>query len=147
MDIRMKTEDVQEAIREYYIRRGYARERLVDIHVKGGRKVKNNDVPNNGTVELTITDAHMSPIEDEIITPSTYNTATEDVSGLVGELDGILDDERDQVVAPGLTLVVPEGNTPAPEALEEQQLVLEFEGQDPPSTKVTVGTKFKSLFS
>ena len=92
MDIKMKTEDVQEAIREYYIRRGYTRDRLVDIHIKGGRKVKGNDIPNNGTVELTLMDTYISPIEDDIIPPPTFNAASEDVSGLVSELEEIMDE-------------------------------------------------------
>lgn len=132
MDIKMKTEDVQEAIREYYIRRGYTRDRLVDIHVKGGRKVKGNDVPNNGTVELTVMDMYIRPIEDDIIPPPTFNAASEDVSTLVGELEGIMSNE--------------------PVAMSEDkqlEMLLDIADDLPMNVapKVTAGSKFKSLFS
>ena len=132
MDIKMKTEDVQEAIREYYIRRGYTRDRLVDIHIKGGRKVKGNDIPNNGTVELTLMDTYISPIEDDIIPPPTFNAASEDVSGLVSELEEIMDE------------------SPV-ELSEDKQLELLLDIADNLSMNVakpvTAGSKFKSLFS
>ena len=132
MDIKMKTEDVQEAIREYYIRRGYTRDRLVDIHIKGGRKVKGNDIPNNGTVELTLMDTYISPIEDDIIPPPTFNAASEDVSGLVSELEEIMDE--------------------SPVELSEDkqlELLLDIEDNLPMNAAkpVTAGSKFKSLFS
>ena len=132
MDIKMKTEDVQEAIREYYIRRGYTRDRLVDIHIKGGRKVKGNDIPNNGTVELTLTDTYISPIEDDIIPPPTFNAASEDVSGLVSELEEIMDE--------------------SPVELSEDkqlELLLDIADNLPMNVAkpVTAGSKFKSLFS
>ena len=132
MDIKMKTEDVQEAIREYYIRRGYTRDRLIDIHIKGGRKVKGNDVPNNGTVELTLTDAFIRPIEDDIIPPPTFNAASEDVSGFVSELEDIMDD------------------TPAALSQDKQlEMLLEISEDLPMNVAkpVTAGSKFKSLFS
>ena len=132
MDIKMKNEDVQEAIREYYIRRGYSRDQLIDIHVKGGRKVKGNDVPNNGTVELTLRDAYICPIEDDIIPPPTFNAASEDVTNIVNELEDIMDDKP-------------------PELSEDTQLemLLEIAGDLPMnvSEPVTAGSKFKSLFS
>ena len=132
MDIKMKTEDVQEAIREYYIRRGYTRDRLVDIHIKGGRKVKGNDIPNNGTVELTLMDTYISPIEDDIIPPPTFNAASEDVSGLVSELAEIMDE--------------------SPVELSEDkqlELLLDIADNLPMNVAkpVTAGSKFKSLFS
>jgi|TARA_B110000908_G_scaffold132134_1_gene155528 hypothetical protein len=132
MDIKMKTEDVQEAIREYYIRRGYTRDRLVDIHIKGGRKVKGNDIPNNGTVELTLMDTYISPIEDDIIPPPTFNAASEDVSGLVSELEEIMDE--------------------SPVELSEDkqlELLLDIADNLPMNVAkpVTAGSKFKSLFS
>jgi hypothetical protein len=132
MDIKMKTEDVQEAIREYYIRRGYTRDRLVDIHIKGGRKVKGNDIPNNGTVELTLMDTYISPIEDDIIPPPTFNAASEDVSGLVSELEEIMDENP-------------------VELSEDKQLELLLDIADNlpmnVAKPVTAGSKFKSLFS
>lgn len=130
MDIKMKTEDAQEAIREYYIRRGYSRDRLVDIHIKGGRKVKGNDVANNGTVELTLIDSYISPIEDDIIPPPTFNAASEDVSGLVTELEDIMENKI---------------------ASEDKQLEMLFDDDEvvPVAVRkpVTAGSKFKSLFS
>ena len=132
MDIKMKTEDVQEAIREYYIRRGYTRDRLVDIHIKGGRKVKGNDIPNNGTVELTLMDTYISPIEDDIIPPPTFNAASEDVSSLVSELEEIMDENP-------------------VELSEDKQLELLLDIADNlpmnVAKPVTAGSKFKSLFS
>ena len=135
MDIKMKTEDVQEAIREYYIRRGYTRDRLIDIHIKGGRKVKGNDVPNNGTVELTLMDVYITPIEDDIIPPPTFNATSEDITHLVSELDGIMDRTE-------------------PVMTEEKQLEMMFDSvvETTPALKivktpVTAGSKFKSLFS
>ena len=130
MDIKMRTEDVQEAIREYYIRRGYARERLIDIRVKGGRKFKNSE--GLGTVELTVMDQHIRPIEEEVIPPPTFNAASEDVSVLVGELEDIMSNE--------------------PVALSEDQqleMLLDIADDLPMNVapKVTAGSKFKSLFS
>ena len=93
MDIKMKTEDVQEAIREYYIRRGYSRDQLIDIHVKGGRKVKGNDVPNNGTVELTLRDAYICAIEVDIIPPPRFNAASQDVTSIVNDLENLMADK------------------------------------------------------
>ena len=123
---------MQEAIREYYIRRGYTRDRLVDIHIKGGRKVKGNDIPNNGTVELTLMDTYISPIEDDIIPPPTFNAASEDVSGLVSELEEIMDE--------------------SPVELSEDkqlELLLDIADNLPMNVAkpVTAGSKFKSLFS
>jgi len=154
----MKTEDVQEAIREYYIRRGYIRERLLDIHVKGGRKVKGNDIPNNGTVELTITDAFIAPIEEDIIKPSTFNAANEEVNSLVKELDGIMGGEA--VVEPATT---PWGGViETTELHTEEQIEMNFEVEavveglnqkfGVPSSSTdpkpqSAGQKFKSLFS
>jgi len=130
MDIKMRTEDVQEAIREYYIRRGYTRDRLVDIRVKGGRKFKNSE--GLGTVELTVLDLHIRPIEDEIIPPPTFNAASEDVSGLVNELEDIMD------------------NAP-PVLSEDKQLEMLLDiADDLPmnvAQPVTAGSKFKSLFT
>lgn len=147
MDIKMKTEDVQEAIREYYIRRGYTRDRLIDIHIKGGRKVKGNDIPNNGTVELTLTDAYIRPIEDDIIPPPTFNAAEEDVSSFVSELEDIMDDNIKVVLANVPKLAT---NT---DLSQEKQLEMMFDGvvgvpkvADVPKV-VTAGSKFKSLFS
>ena len=132
MDIKMKTEDVQEAVREYYIRRGYARERLVDIHVKGGRTLKHHSAKHNGTVELTVLDTYIRPIEDEIIAPPLFNSASEDVSGFVNELEGIMD------------------NTP-PELSEDKQLEMLLPIDNnlsaTESKPDTAGNKFKNLFS
>lgn len=96
----MNSAEVQEAVKEYYIRRGHPRETIVDIRVKGGRQVKgavgdDSEEPKNGTIELTITAIAVNSIEDDMNALKSYNSLETNTIHTQIEMDKMFDTASD----------------------------------------------------